>query len=35
MLPFKFFVFGVNVLCYLSVGLVIWQVLFVNITGNN
>ena len=31
MLPFKIFVFSVNVLCYLSVGLVIWQVL-TNIT---
>ncbi len=28
MLPFRMFVFSVNVLCYLSVGLVIWQVLF-------
>ncbi|KAL7456481.1 hypothetical protein ACHAWC_008595 [Mediolabrus comicus] len=28
MLPFRMFVFSVNVLCYLSIGLVIWQVLF-------
>ena len=27
MKPFKMFVFSVNVLCYLSIGLVIWQVL--------
>jgi len=27
MLPFKIFVFSVNVLCYFSVGLVIWQVM--------
>ena len=27
MIPFKIFVFSVNVLCYFSVGLVIWQVL--------
>lgn len=27
MIPFKVFVFSVNVLCYLSVGLVIWQIL--------
>ncbi|KAL9179384.1 hypothetical protein ACHAXT_008674 [Thalassiosira profunda] len=27
MLPFKVFVFSVNVLCYLSIGLVIWQVM--------
>mmetsp|Transcript_11520 Transcript_11520/g.24556 ORF Transcript_11520/g.24556 Transcript_11520/m.24556 type:complete len:253 (+) Transcript_11520:158-916(+) len=27
MIPFKIFVFSVNVLCYFSVGLVIWQVM--------
>jgi len=31
MLSFKIFVFSVNVLCYLSVGLVIWFVFFVNL----
>jgi len=31
MLPFRIFVFSINVLCYLSVGLVIWFVFFVNI----
>mmetsp|Transcript_27381 Transcript_27381/g.46337 ORF Transcript_27381/g.46337 Transcript_27381/m.46337 type:complete len:277 (-) Transcript_27381:547-1377(-) len=30
MLQFRLFVFSVNVLCYLSVGLVIWFVFFVN-----
>lgn len=27
MLQFKIFVFGVNVLCYLSIGLVVWQIM--------
>lgn len=27
MLPFKIFVFSVNVLCYLSIGLVVWQIM--------
>lgn len=31
-LPFKMFVFSVNVLCYFSIGLVIWQVM-ANITS--